>query len=246
MPAQLIQFIHITAAYSNAVLAVVLPHVSDFAQKLDLPVPQPITAAQVAHFTVSPIKEQMGGGLWLTNHYQFSFNDGYVTTFNCLNDNPWLVDDPGRTWPRFAGVDHMTTNDAIEMARDTLCKLGYDPKLLHADGPPLSIEGPDDLHGYHIPYCKMYWENGQESNLTYVEFEINMNKKKVVGIGLIGRSFWRPEPQIDVVPELEADYRKRTHPKMFIRTNAPSHYFPQTNPQPGAASPSIQTNSPSP
>ena len=41
------EIIRITADYSNAVLVAVLPYVSDFAQKLDLPVPHPITTAHV-------------------------------------------------------------------------------------------------------------------------------------------------------------------------------------------------------
>ena len=48
------ELIHMTAAYSNAVLVAILPHVSDFAKKLDLPIPQPITATQVLKSRPSP------------------------------------------------------------------------------------------------------------------------------------------------------------------------------------------------
>ena len=37
--------IHITSAYSNAVLVAIMPHVNDFAKKMDLPIPLPITVS---------------------------------------------------------------------------------------------------------------------------------------------------------------------------------------------------------
>jgi len=212
-------FIHVTAAFSNAVLVAILPHVSDFAKKLDLPISQPITTSQVAHFNVANLKGWVGGGLFLTNHYQFGFSDGYVGVFHNLNDNPFVVsDDPARTWPRFAGKDNMTTNDAIELARDTLRKLGYDPKLLDADGPPFSIAGPSDMKaGYHFPYCDIWWNDDKVT----LNFQIDMNKKTVVGMDLVSTNLLRPNPKIDVVPELESDYQKRIRGNMFIRTNVP-------------------------
>ncbi len=219
-------FIHVTAAFSNAVLVAILPHVSDFAQKLDLPIPQPITASQVAHFNVNPMKGFIGGGLWLTNHYQFAFDNGYVHIFRNLNDNPFLMDDPAQTWPRFAGKDNMTTNDAIELARDTLRKLGYDPKLLHADVPPFSVHGPSDMKaGYHFPYCDIWWDDDKVG----LNFQIDMNKKMLVGMSLSSTNLFRPNPKIDVVPELESDYQKRIQGHMFIRTNAAPH-LPAVNP----------------
>jgi hypothetical protein len=76
--------IHITSAYSNAVLVAILPHVNDFAKKLDLPIPLPITTSQVLRFNVGRMQDFVGGGLWLTNHYQFVFDDGYVDSFTRL------------------------------------------------------------------------------------------------------------------------------------------------------------------
>jgi len=212
-------FIHVTAAYSNAVLVAILPHISDFAKKLDLPIPQPITTSQVAHFNVGRMEGEVAGGLFLTNHYQFAFGNGYVHVFHNLNDNPYVIsDDPAQTWPRFAGPDNMTTNDAIEFARDTLRKLGYNPKLLHADGPPFSVHGPYDMKaGYHFPFCDIQWDDEKVG----LDFQIDMNKKMLVGMSLVSTNCFRPDPKIDVVPELESDYQKRIRGNMFIRTNAP-------------------------
>ena len=44
------KLLHMTLAYSNAVLMVVMTNVSDFAKRLDLPISQPVTTAQVQKF----------------------------------------------------------------------------------------------------------------------------------------------------------------------------------------------------
>jgi len=229
--------IHITAAYSNAVLIAILPHVSNFAKKLDLPIPQPITASQVAHFNANPMKGFIGGGVWLTNHYVFAYDNGCIHSFRSLDDNAFYDQDPTKNWPSYAfGKDNMTTNQAIELARDTLRKLGYDPKLLHAEDSPSLMQGPFDTNdGHHIPYCEIRWESPEEMDSLghnvsdYLEFQINMEKKTVVGMSIASRKIWGPDPKIDVEPELESDYKKRIQGKMFVRTNVPSHYPQPTN-----------------
>jgi hypothetical protein len=219
--------IHITAAYSNAVLVAILPHVNDFAKKMDLPIPLPITTNQVKRFNVARMKGEIGGGLWLTNHYQFVFADGCVSSFKSLEGNPFLSQDPAQDWPHYLGKDNMTTNDAIEMARGTLRKLGYDPKALHADTAPFSVEGSYDLREGHFPYCQIRWDKEaqtekEKEDAAYLVFQINMEDKTIVGMTIIGRKIWQTNPVVDVVTETEGEYRQRTQgKKQSINTNAP-------------------------
>src|SRR5882724_7496742 len=123
--------IHITAAYSNAVLVAILPHVSDCAKQLDLPIAQPITVQQVARFNTMPYPDFVGGGLWLTNGYTFVFEWGYVNGFHSPND--WFSEQDIVNLERYAGKDNMTTNEAIELARSSLTKLGYKPADFHVN-----------------------------------------------------------------------------------------------------------------
>jgi hypothetical protein len=37
------EIFQITVSYSNAVLVAIMPHISNFAKALDLPIPQPVT-----------------------------------------------------------------------------------------------------------------------------------------------------------------------------------------------------------
>lgn len=206
--------IHVTAAYSNAVLIAILPHINDVAKKIDLPVPLPITLGQVSHFNVNPIQGFVGGGLWLTNHYQFIFDNGCVNSFRLLVGNPFLTEDPAKDWPQYIGKEIINTNEAVDFARSTLRKLGYDPKILHADVSPLSIEGPYDLKEGHFPYCQIKWvkeaQAPEEKNDTAsLTFQINMADKSLLGMSIISPKIWQPNPVIDIQPELESDYQKR-------------------------------------
>jgi hypothetical protein len=155
-------FIHITAAYSNAVLVAILPHISDYAKKLDLPIPQPITVSQVAHFGVEHLQGEVGGGVWLTNYYLFSFKNGYVNMFRLNKHNPFNDDNPAENWPKYAfGKINMTTNQALDLIRASITKLGYDVKTFHVDQPPTSMTGPYDLTNEYkrnqVPYCEVEW-----------------------------------------------------------------------------------------
>lgn len=223
------ELIHMTAAYSNAVLVAVLPHVSDFAKKLDLPLPQPITAQMVKEFRPNPYKDYIGGGIFFSNCL-FAFENGTVDNFRSA-DNVFYDDDPAANINKYIGKDNMTTNQAIALGRDALQKLGYDPKVLACDVSPRSFYGPQDLKdGKHIPYCKIQWERYAEAEVTsramqtnndIVTIEINMEKKTIVGLHFTSRKIWRDPPQVDVEPVMESDVKKHKFGPMFKKTNAP-------------------------
>ena len=220
-----------TATYSNAMLVAILPQISDFASKLDLPMPQPVTAAQVREFRPSNIKDFIGGGLILTNGYWFASDHGCVCGFRST-DNIFHDDDPANSWPKYAyGEDNMTTNDAVVLARDALSKLGYKPELLGCDGPPRRFTGPYDMKdGHHVPHCQMRWERYSETKTREeqvgndcVTIEINMAKKAITGLTIASRKIWQTTPKLGVEPILEKDFKKqRIGGTMFIRTNAPA------------------------
>ena len=232
------KLIHMTVTYSNAVLMLVLTNVSDFAKKLDLPVPQPVTAVQVQKFFVHPIKNTVGGVLTLTNGDRFLYNLGHIDAFYSHDYDPFSDDmDPAerhRLWvERFRGQMNMTTNEVVEFARESLRKLGYDPKSIGADDPPKQFEGPynpDDYPDTVIPLCSVEWRDRKTRN--YVTIGIDAGKKQILHMSLSGPYFERPNPRLPVEPELERDYRKRTEGKMFIRTNAPPRLPPDRSHSP--------------
>jgi hypothetical protein len=220
------QLIHITAAYSNAVLVALLPHVSDFAKKLDLPIVLPITREHINRFEPNRYKGHIDGSFWLTNGYWFSTHPrGYVSDFRSPR-NSYTDEDLFYHPTNYIGQTRMTTNEMLAFARETLLKLGYPPAVTRADTiPEHHISG--ELNGVgHVPYCRIRWHN-EDSDESYssVQIDINNQDKTVVGISL---SFARTNKigtpvKVDIEPELEADFRKRTKVNLFFRTNVLPH-----------------------
>jgi hypothetical protein len=231
---------HVTAAYSNAVLVAVLPYVADCAKALNLPIPQPITTNQLKHFGVDPYRGHFGAGLTFTNDYFFTFEYGIVTSFRCPDDWYTMADENWDHLDRYVGTDNMTTNEAIQLARDSFRKLGYKPEDFGVDGPPTTFWGPHDSKRLgHIPYCRAEWESpampeALESDPKFAHsylltnhsmyFDINLQTKQVVAMFVGGRPIFKTNPKIDVVLELESDYRKRNQMQIFVRTNVPPHW----------------------
>jgi len=219
--------IHVTATYSNAVLVAVLSHVSDCTKKLDLPLPQPITTNQVARFNVNPTKGEVGGGLWLTNGWWFVFQSGCVGGFRSPDN--WFTQQDIEGVERFHGKDNMTTNQAIEMARSGFAKLGYKIEDFKLDKQPIRVEGPyENKVVGHVPFCSITWEDCPDpktpeelANSSIIRFDIDMQKKQFVGMSLIGRKFWRPNPVIGIVPMSESDYQNMQTNHLFLQSNAP-------------------------
>ena len=180
----------------------------------------------------------VGGGLWLTNRYQFIFENGYVDSFTRLEGNPFLTEDPAKDWPHYIGKEIINTNEAVELARDTLLKLGYDLKMLHADVSPYSVEGSYDLKEGHFPYCQIRWMTKAETpeemiDSSSIKFQINMTDKSIIGMSIFSKKIQLPNPKIDVQPELESDYRKRIQshtnvPVLNINTGKPPNILRKT------------------
>jgi len=152
------ELLHITATYSNALLVAILPHVTDFAKKLELPISTPVETSAVTRFVPSPYKGRVEGGIWLTNSYWFHFSflgymDGFRRPKNWFYEGEYALDHI----EEYVGETRMTTNEIVAFARESLLKLGYGPELTHADTTP-EMEGPSTLNdGRHIPYCKVTW-----------------------------------------------------------------------------------------
>ncbi len=229
----MMEIVHITAQYSNAVLVAILPYVTDFAAKLDLPIQRPVTTDAVQWSQPSPWKDYIAGSIILTNRYWFAIDRrGYVYGFRAPTNWFFEQEFTDESIVQYFGQDRMTTNEVIKMSRNVLAKLGYKPEIVHSDEPP-ELDGPYDTAKGHIPYCKLKWvwpkPERMNSDLNLAEIVINMDAKTVAGFSLSlspTNQLSMTRPKVDMVPELEADYQKRMKAsgKMFINTNAPSRF----------------------
>ena len=226
-----LELIHITAAYSNAVLLAIITNISDCAKQLDLPTPQPVTISQVQKCLFYPHKGYPAqASVFLTNGMFFMHSHrGYVDSYRSSSNYFFIPDDWGPEdyikATNYWGRMNMTTNEVVEFARNALRKLGYDPKKMNAAGPPTEFEGPPEFQSHTVPQCRVEWNTSDEDEKIFgrqiVRVIVNAETKQILYFYLSSTNAWRTPPKIDVEPELESDFRKRTQGTMFIRSNAP-------------------------
>jgi len=197
-----IQIFEVTAAYSNAVLVAVMPYVADFAKRLELPIPQPITFSQVRQFKCSWRSDLVGGRVILTNGYEFGFLEGRVDLYR----NPrsyYDLQDPNLI-PKFYGPVKLTQEQALQAAHRAIKKLGYTDALLSADRPPRVTPPPRVGKNYVPRYC-IRWNDpncGSDPNnpAPSIEFEVDATTGAIQGMVLSNPSTVRPDPPISVHP----------------------------------------------
>ncbi len=191
-----------TAAYSNAVLMAVLPHVTEVTKNLDLPVLRPVQAAHVQHFVCDPRKGSVGGWVTLTNGYKFWFNDGHVDMMESP-DCYFHLQDPHEV-PRFYGTRCMKEGEAVEMARQTVRKLGYSPSWLKTkptvEEPRTAIQDQPKV----VPRFRVTWQRiALDGRKTIAEIEINTDAKRCEMYWLLGSEFDRKQPNIPQPPIIQ-------------------------------------------
>lgn len=148
--------IKITAEYSNAVLVAILPQVSDFVGKLNVPVLAPISLRQVAESRCWPTTDDVGGAVILTNGLLCGYQHGYVTGFR-TPDSYHNLQDPAKI-PRFYGTLRMSEGEALKLARASILKLGYGLKDTFTDQQP-EIDQPPRLGTNVVPYYRFQWKD---------------------------------------------------------------------------------------
>lgn len=192
------ELVQVTAQYSNAVLVAILPHISDFARKLDLPVPMPITVHQVAQFKCWPVKNEVGGPVTLTNGLWISYLHGHVTGFRTPLSYYNLQD--AREIPRFYGELRLDKEQALQMARSTITNLGYTLVETFTDQEPL-IEMPPRFGDKVVPHYRFDW-NDPVFGTTAVSVEIDAGRKVVQAMNLQSPYLRRNNPKIAIEPRL--------------------------------------------
>ena len=236
-------FANFTATRSNASFFAVLPHISDFAKKIDLQIALPITPVQVEHFFASPFPHMVGEDLYLTNGYWFSCRWHHLRNKKV----PLRSEDIEPVSIEF-GIAHMadyvelppskmTTNEIITLARQTLVKLGYIPEIIHADAAPELQSPAEAKDAGHTPYCEVKWvPEGKRDSAGFSEIcvSVNTRDKSVVGLYLgfcshIRARLGRPPPVAWARSESEADFRREAKPTLYFDTNAPPGQPGSTN-----------------
>jgi hypothetical protein len=200
------ELVQVTAQYSHAVLVAILPFVSDFATRLDLPVGIVMTN-QVLEFKCDPRRGQTGGAITLTNGFQFTFLDGRI----CVYHSPqsyFSLQDPEQI-PKFYGKVKLKENEALQIALGAIKKLGYENSVFNADKPPL-VTQPESIGTNWIPRYRFRWLDpnwpGRKDSDSIVpallDMEVNASDGRIEMVIVSSRDTRRPSPKVDVVPPL--------------------------------------------
>ena len=200
------ELIQVTAQYSHAVLAAILPFISDFAHRLDLPV-GPVTTNQVIEFKCDPRQGQTGGAVTLTNGYQFTFLDGRVSVYRSPQSY-YSLQDPEHI-PKFYGKVKLTERQALKTALAAIKKLGYEKSVFNADKPPL-VTQPERVGTNWIPRYRFRWsdpnwpvsKNPEAIMPALLDMEINASNGRIEMMIISSRGTRRPSPKVDVIPPL--------------------------------------------
>ena len=191
------EFIQVTAQYSNAVLVAILPQITEFSQKLGLPLPVPIALKQVGQFNCDPHNGQVGGWLRLTNGFEFWYSDGCVKGFSAPHS--WYgrreADEDLET---FFGSAKMSQNEVVQLARDSLHKLGYSQTALYADGTP-NITKPPAIHKRVIPCYRIQWIEPEHGGIS-LDMEIDAGCKAIKNMMVSTRNLSRDPPFVSIEP----------------------------------------------
>jgi hypothetical protein len=210
------ELIRVTADYSNAVLVALLPYVSDVAQELDLPVPHPTTVEDVASCSVLP-NRRVEAEVGIKGGWVFAFSGGYVETIQGPHSFH-VLQDPDEI-PKFYGEVKMSKVEAIQLARDTLGKLGIPLEAVFAEQEP-QVGEPRVIGRGTVPYYYITWPDPRWG--SSVEIEINGNTRRVERVQLRNRSLERPIPKVNapaitdtatvVWPQINPQYARKLIP----------------------------------
>jgi hypothetical protein len=129
----LVDFVEVTVQYSNAVLLAILPHLSDYAGRLGLPVELPLTTNQIVQFGCRGLIEDHGGAVKLTSGHVLDFRHGHLAAFEDPDSFQMNQD-----WDRvleFRGPVRMTRAEAVALARKTIDHAGKTALMAAAVNP---------------------------------------------------------------------------------------------------------------
>lgn len=186
-------------AYSKAALKAVLPFFSDFAKRLNLPVPLPMTEAEVVSCKITPWQNQNGGiagvSIKTKGGFEFSFSSGYVSGFSWPKTYASMNGIQGIS--NFFGTPKISREQAIQFARGTLKKLGISLEDVFAQQKPrvtLPTWGTNTIDRYLVE-----WFDPRGPGPSDVRMEINGKTGRMESLLLNALNLKRPSPKISVV-----------------------------------------------
>jgi hypothetical protein len=197
--------IQITPEYKEAVLQATLPLFSDFARKLQLPVPYPLTRGDIVDCGLTPFQRINGEidtvAIGTKQGFSFDFFQGNVRAFSGPGSYSGMQNKNSHNISVFFGTVKITREQAIQSARDTLKKLGIPPEDVFAEQEPqveVPTWGTNTIARYMIKWRD---PRGGDNGPDTVTAEVNAKTGWVESFRILPENgLKKPAPKVTVVP----------------------------------------------
>jgi hypothetical protein len=186
-------------AYAEALVPIVFTAIDEYAAKLDLPVPRPLTTNHVARFQFSDNGGWPDVHVDLTNGARFIYRN---TVVNGYYGPDCIWEDDFKYWPvkKLFGPWRMTEDEAIELAKKTVLQAGYPTNTLYLHEKP-EVKKPNTPGGPDIPRYYIQWKHypvPDKEFTAWTRVEVNADKKAVESVYHDAKVFWGKKPPIDL------------------------------------------------
>jgi hypothetical protein len=230
-----VRTIQTTPEYKEAALKATLPLFSDFAQKLQLPVPHPLTRGDIVNFGLTPFQrahnEMDSISIETRQGVKFSLSGGVVRGFVCPGSYNGMQD--VHVVSNFFGAVKITRKQAIQSAREMLTKLGIPPVDIFAEQEP-QVEVPTSGTNTIARYLIKWHDPRGDDNSLIIDTEVNAETGSIEYLWFLPiNGLKRPAPKIAVVaptghdrfdsmipPSMSPDYAWKLIPMMFTAIDA--------------------------
>jgi hypothetical protein len=197
--------VQITPEYKEAALQASLPLFSEFAQKLQLPVPHPLTRSDIVNYGMVPIQKTNGevDQIFIETKQGFSFDIffGVVRSFSWPNSYRALQNI--HEISNFFGTVKIPRKQAVQSARQTLNEIGIPLADVFAEQEP-QIEvptwGTNTIARYIIKWRD---PRGSDDGPVTAEAEVNAETGQVENFRFSpANGLKKPGPKVNVTPPL--------------------------------------------
>jgi hypothetical protein len=191
--------------YARQLIPMMFRAIDEYAKKLSLPIPRPLTTNNVARVRVSDNGGWPDCDVELTNGWRFVYRHTMVNGY--FSPKALLTDIHNRAIHirDFEGKWNLTTNQAIELVKENLAKLNFSTNNIHMDFAPNIIYAAGDFKKI-IPRYFFEWdyENAAHDDLqSKVEAEVNADNGKLESLYYDDKAYWDNRPPIDVPISVE-------------------------------------------
>jgi hypothetical protein len=182
--------------YAWKLIPIMFKAIDEYAQKLSLPIPYPLTTNNVAKVEAHNNEGWPHCEIWTTNGWHFVYRHTMVCGYDAP-DNFFASDNRKIHISDFAGTWNFTTNQAIDVVRRSIAKLNYPTNNVHMDfAPNVYAAGVDKEH---IPRLRFEWYYSVHDELqSRLEAEVNMDTGTLESLYYDDKAYWQARPAISV------------------------------------------------